>query len=73
VFDYYPDRPSPILKFKGQGHQGQKSAFALPIPTQVRACEWYALAAGVMQQQCAAPADESISWRASGDIGGGVH
>jgi len=41
---YYPDRSSPILEVKGQGHQGQKMRLALRSPTQL-AYEWYALAA----------------------------
>ena len=41
--------------------------------THTGACEWYALAASGIQQQRAAAADESISWRPRGDIGGGVH
>jgi len=42
------------------------------VNTHTAACEWYALAASVMQQQPAAPADERISWRPRGDTGGGV-
>ena len=41
--------------------------------THTGACEWYALAASAMQQQRTAAADERISWRPRGDIGGGVH
>ena len=41
--------------------------------THSSACEWYALAANIMQQQREVPADERISWRARGNIGGGMH
>jgi len=44
VLTYYPDRSSPILEIKGQGHQGQKMRLALRSPTRL-AYEWYARAA----------------------------
>jgi len=60
------------LEVKGQRHQGQKTHFALPTPTQL-AYEWYALAAsGMQQQRVSAAVNECISWRPRGDIGGGM-
>jgi len=51
MLDYYPDRYSPVLEVKGQGHLGtKKTRFALPRPTQL-AYEWYALAASGRLQQ----------------------
>jgi len=56
-----------LLCVRGQGHQGE-TRLVLQSPTQL-AYKWYALAASGCT---AAPTDARISWRARGDIGGGV-
>jgi len=73
MFDYYPDRSSPILVVKGQRSRSPGTKNALRAAnTHPGAYEWYALAASRMPQQRAAAADERISWRPRGDVGGGV-
>jgi len=57
------------LEIKGQGHEGQKMRLALRSPTRLP-YKWYAVLQAVA---AVVPADERISWRARGDIGGGVH
>ena len=63
VFSHYGGQRSKVTR-----HNALSAA-----NTHTGACKWYALAASVMHQQHAAAADKRISWRARGDIGGGVH
>jgi len=61
------------MEVKGQKSRSPGTKNALSTAnTHPGACQWHALAASAMQQQRAAPTDERISWRARGDIGGGV-
>jgi len=61
------------LELKGDSRQGQKRASRCEAPPGFHTNGMPSLQAVAVAVAAAAPADERISWRARGDIGGGVH